>query len=72
MRLNHPGHSETILDLDREEHIGAVREALLFCCLDRRPVEKRVGDAIDALLTCAKWFPTEEADVGRDWKEGGN
>lgn len=57
---------ETTLDLDREEHIGAIREALLFCCLDRRPVEERVEDAVDALLTCARWFPTEEADVGLD------
>ena len=49
----------SLLDLDREDHLGPLREALLFCCLDRRPVEKRIADAIDALRTCARWFPVE-------------
>ena len=38
-----------ILNLDRKEHMGSIREALSFCCLDDRPVEKRIDDAIDAL-----------------------
>ena len=50
---------EHMLDLDRREHMDSIREALLFCCLDKRPVEKRISDAIEALRTCARWFPKE-------------
>ena len=60
--MRRPG-DPSLLDLDREDHMGSVREALLFCCLDDRPVEKRLADAIAALRTCARWFPLDKERV---------
>jgi len=48
------------LDLGRKEHTDSIREVLLFCCLDDRPVEKRIEDAFEALRTVARLFPEED------------
>ncbi len=51
-------YSETMLNLNRKEHIEAIKEALLFCCKAEGSDEEKIASAVKALRTCARWYPT--------------
>ena len=58
--MKNPRKPASLLDLTQETHLGAIEEALRFCCLHDAPVDEKVQSSLEALRTCAAWFPVPE------------